>query len=176
MARQDIGYDFEDFGMTAEELEAKYTKLSVFQQHSEYTRLMWQTYKAMPTRDVKLPYWDWVVTKIAADDDNIDSVTDADIEDLTMVPIESVDQFAFSISTWHGHVLARLNHLLEMPEGQTVTIEKEGEPAQELVLEGDAFKGFKAAMLTAIMQFDSLPFSVSVDQSEDAGDASAQKH
>jgi len=55
-----LPYDFEDFGMDIDELKAKY---AAEQEHPEYTNVRWG--REAPTT----PYWDWVMTCIAQDDD-----------------------------------------------------------------------------------------------------------
>lgn len=194
MAREDIGYDFEDFGMTARELEAKYEGLinAGMVQHPTYVRTAYAVYASMPTRDVKLPYWDWVVREIKKDHEatpgNVqepstqayqDQLTEKQVEDTELVNIETVDQFAAYIAHWHANRLAQLQHFLDMPEGQTVTLQIQGKPEEEVVLTGEAFAGFRAGVLTAVLQFDSLPFAVSAADAIDppvSDDASSTKH
>lgn len=188
MARHDIDYDLEDFGLNADELAAKYGK-----QHPVFVMVAHAAYAAMPTRDVKLDYWDWVVREIKKDDEAMPSnvaepvpaafqeqLTEQQVEETELVPVNTVDQFAQYIAHWHGGVLERLQHFRSMPEGQTVTVTLNGVQS-EVVLTGEAYKGFQAAMLTAILQFDSLPFAVSAVDAVDGtiapeADAGAPKH
>jgi hypothetical protein len=55
-----LPYDFEDFGLTRQELQDKY---AAEQEHPEYTNQRWGV--EAPTK----PYWDWVMDHIAEDDD-----------------------------------------------------------------------------------------------------------
>lgn len=193
MARQDIGYDLEDFGMTAVELEAKYAP-GGRDEHPTFVRPAYMVYAAMPTRDVKLGYWDWVAAQIKKDDATMpsnvpepsagafqDQLTEEQVMDAELIQVESMDQFAAFIAHWHSNVMGKLNHLMEMPEGQTVELQIQGKPEEKVILTGEAFAGFRAGLLTAILQFDSLPFAVSVADAIDAPvglepDADAPKH
>jgi hypothetical protein len=184
MPRYDIGYDFEDFGMGAAALEAKYESLISEGQaeHPVYNQAAYTTYAAMPTRDVALSYWDWVVSQIREDDDAMpsnvqepaaqafqDQLTEQQADDAELVDIQDVNQFAEYIVNWHQNRLAQIRYFQRMPEGQTVSVTLNG-VTSEIVLAGEVYKGFQAGLLTAILQIDSLPFAVSVI------DASAPKH
>lgn len=91
-----------------------------------------------------------------------------------VAPIESLDQFAHLIGGWHHNGMSQLAHLLEVPEGETITIqlEKDAE-AEELVLEGIALKSFKAALVVAMNIFNELPFGAVAKPQETANDAAA---
>lgn len=191
MARADIDYDFEDFGLNAGDLEEKYAPRG--NQHPTFVRTAYAVYAAMPTRDVKLSYWDWVAREIRKDDEAMPSnvpepapqafqvqLTEQQAADAEMVSVDSVDQFAQYVAHWHGKRLAQLRHFQKMPPGQTVTVTLNG-VAEEVVLTGEAYKGFQAGLLTAILQFDSLPFAVTVSDAVDGtvvpgADADAPKH
>jgi hypothetical protein len=60
MARQDISYDFEDFGKDADWLRAKYGAAG----HPEYTPALFDQKFDQEEAD----YWDWVVAHIEEDD------------------------------------------------------------------------------------------------------------
>lgn len=95
-------------------------------------------------------------------------VTENDI-----VNLDNIDQFAFAVAGWHANRMARLQNLLEIPEGTEVESQiGEGEPAKA-VLTGEAMIAFKAALLTAISEFGQLPFMVSTEDedSKEAQDA-----
>jgi hypothetical protein len=55
-----LPYDFEDFGLNLTELQDKY---ATEKEHPEYTNGRWG--REAPTT----PYWDWVMARIAEDDD-----------------------------------------------------------------------------------------------------------
>jgi hypothetical protein len=60
----DLPYDYEDFGLDVEGLQEKY----VSGQHPEYTLAMWKL--AEETEDTPYNgYWDYVLAKIAKDDE-----------------------------------------------------------------------------------------------------------
>lgn len=65
MTTYDLPYDFEDFGMTQEELQTKYPT-----EHPEYTIDCWHTDHAHETTN---GYWDWVMTCITKDDEEAPS-------------------------------------------------------------------------------------------------------
>jgi hypothetical protein len=192
MARADIDYDFEDFGMTAAELEAKYAP-GGRDEHPVFVRPAYEVYAAMPTRDVKLSYWDWVVREIKKDEVVTpstvqeppaqafqDQLTEQQAADTEMVSVDTVDQFAEYVAHWHAKRMAQLRHFQKMPEGQTVTVTLNGVKS-DVVLTGEAYKGFQAGLLTAILQIDSLPFAVTVSDAVDGtvvpgADADAPKH
>lgn len=74
-------------------------------------------------------------------------------------PIADLDQFAFLIRNWHHNGMSQLDHLQQVPEGQSISIQLEENGAlEDLVLEGDLLKGFKAAMVVAMSIFHELPF------------------
>lgn len=197
MARADINYDYEDFGMDSADLAAKYDK-----EHPSFPRTAHATYAAMPTRDVKLDYWDWVVRCIKHDEDTLPDMsikpapeafqaqlTEQEVEDVETIHVETIDQFAGYIAHWHASRLAILRQFMQVPDGETATFKLNG-VEETVVLTGEAHKAFRAAMLTAIIQFDSLPFAVTVTDANgtpvtdmpavsDMGnydDASAPKH
>lgn len=73
--------------------------------------------------------------------------------------IETLDQFANLILSWHHNGMSQLDHLQNIPAGETITIQlDEGAEHEELVLEGEALKGFKAAIIVAMNIFSELPF------------------
>lgn len=73
--------------------------------------------------------------------------------------IENLDQFAFLISSWHGQNMRQLNHMTTVPSGQSVTLQLSPDDVPEDVsLEGDLLKGFKAGIIVAMNIFAELPF------------------
>lgn len=65
MARNDISYDFEDFGQNAGWLQAKYGSAG----HPEHTLDGWKF--EVEEGSTLRGYWDWVVAQIEVDDDAI---------------------------------------------------------------------------------------------------------
>ncbi len=165
MTREDISYDFEDFVMTAEQLQAKYSDSAIHEDgHPEYTKTQWQTYKDMPTRDVKLDYWDWVARRISDDDINISSndtegnpIPEAKSE---MVTFESIDLFAAHLVAWHRRQIAKLNHMLSIPSGVEFQVKIGDEEERTMILEGDVLQAFRGGVATALTELDKLPFAV----------------
>lgn len=63
MSTPDLPYDYEDFGLTPEELSQKYP-----QGHPEYTLMDWQAIDSGNLAKT-IGYWSWVVEQIAIDDE-----------------------------------------------------------------------------------------------------------
>lgn len=59
-------YDMEDIGLNAVELQAKYAESGG--EHDFHSRADWQA--AVAGSDIKLDYWDWLLTAIAIDDES----------------------------------------------------------------------------------------------------------
>lgn len=60
--KPDLPYDYEDLGLGAQELEAKYSS-----GHPEYTIEAWK--KIADTDSTHNGYWDWVIIQIEKDDE-----------------------------------------------------------------------------------------------------------
>jgi hypothetical protein len=77
--------------------------------------------------------------------------------------ITNMDQLAFLVANWFDNGQAQAHQLLQVPDGQpiTVTLEKDAEPEQ-LVLTGDTLKGFKAGIIVMANIFGQLPFGRTV--------------
>lgn len=71
------------------------------------------------------------------------------------VPIESIDQFAALVATWHSNAVATVKHLINSPEGIEIVIEGEA----PLTLEGDTQRGFKVGLELALNFLGTLPFA-----------------
>lgn len=78
------------------------------------------------------------------------------------IQITNLDQFATLVGHWHAKQVATINHISQMPPGQTVEIE--GEPP--FVLEGDVMRGFKLGLATAMNYLGTLPFMAEHDTTE----------
>lgn len=81
-------------------------------------------------------------------------MTEANKDEL--IPVESIPQFAAMVEFWFNQNMARLDNLLQIPEGTGVVLEEDG-IEESVVLEGDALNAFKAALLTFKADFN-LPF------------------
>lgn len=85
-------------------------------------------------------------------------MNDQDQEDT--LPLQNVDQLAMGISTWFDDAHAQGKQLLNVPDGQPVTIDfNNGQGEQELILTGDMLKGFQAGIVAMTSIFGELPFS-----------------
>lgn len=60
--KPDLPYDYEDLGMTKEELEVKYPL-----GHPEYSIEKWEVIEEFASN--QNDYWDWVLSQISKDDD-----------------------------------------------------------------------------------------------------------
>lgn len=70
------------------------------------------------------------------------------------VPIETLDQFANLVASWHNNAVATVRHLAQAPEGLEVVIEGD-EPFK---LEGDTYRGFHLGLELALNFLGRLPF------------------
>lgn len=179
MARQDISYDYEDFGMTAEELQAKYDR-----EHPAYTNLAYNDMLAKANDAEAQPsYWAWVVQQIAKDDDEIPGNDEqgntlsepfASTQKGEIVPMDNIDMFAGYLVAWHNRKVAVCQQLLEVPDGISMEVVlNPSAPAEDIILTGDAHKAFRAGVLSALSELGNLPFvAIPVeDQSQAKGEA-----
>lgn len=159
MPRHDISYDFEDFAMTAEELQVKYPE-----EHPEYTLAQW---RGRPVGEEQShSYWQWVVAQIRKDDGAMPST----LEEAGIVPVQDLDQFVRILADWHASKTKQLRHLLQVPAGTTVEID-----GVDHVLAGDLRDGFIAGITVALSLVGELPFVAEVEDAPaqpDSGDAS----
>lgn len=75
-------------------------------------------------------------------------------------PIVNVDQFAHMLSQWHGQTVAKVKQMQDIPEGSQVAIDE----GKTITLEGDTLLAFKTGLLTALADFEALPFVSSSDE------------
>lgn len=76
-----------------------------------------------------------------------------------IAPIQNMDQFAMLMSVWFDNNHKQARQMLEVPDGQPVSIGLEpGAEPEELVLTGDLLKGFKAGIIAMTHIFGELPF------------------
>ncbi len=78
-------------------------------------------------------------------------------------PLETAEDFFAVLSMWHQQQVETLEHMMEIPAGTDVTIE--GSEEHTLKLEGDALRGFKFGLTTALSLMGTLPFAP-VDEDE----------
>ena len=78
------------------------------------------------------------------------------------VPIDSIDQFAYLVASWHENAVATLKHLAQVPEGMEVAIEGQ----DNFKLEGEARRGFVLGLELALNFVGTLPFSASHESPE----------
>lgn len=166
MPRADISYDFADFGLTQQQLEAKYGANG----HPEYVQVTWRQMQDQGEDAAYNGYWDWVMQQIAKDDDAIpDSegqgapVAAAEQPKPELVAVTSLNQFAAMVSHWHRNKVARVENLRDIPAGTEATLTVNDVPTT-IKLEGDALMAFQLAMTTVLAEIGELPFVFSVDE------------
>lgn len=154
----DLPYDFEDFGMTKEELIAKHGDEKG---HEYYTRTMWLT-DSDPNAN-PMGYWDWVVAQIKVDDDELPSNVKSDNDDTSDIkPIADLNEFVSHLTAWHQNRVQRIEQMLEIPEGAKASL-NDGEMVE---LSGDALTAFKIGLTTALSELGSLPFVIETDTND----------
>lgn len=79
--------------------------------------------------------------------------------------LQSVEQAIFLTAAWADRNQKEIAQMLLVPDGEEITIqlERDAEPEQ-LVLTGDALKGFKAGLIVASNIFGDLPFAKASDE------------
>lgn len=183
MPRQDISYDFEDFGMTEAELALKYSMTG----HPEYSPQSW--YQANYTETVIPPYWTWVRAHIRADDDSIPGndeqgnpvpVPEARTGEQEgqpeappeLVRLDNVDMFAAHFVAWHSRQKAQMEHFLSIPEGTEIEVKINDEPSTIVTLTGDLRQAFRGGLATGLNYFGELPFKpIPMDETQPAAPA-----
>lgn len=81
-------------------------------------------------------------------------------ENPDMGVVQNMDQLAFLVGDWFTTNRKELHHFLEVPDGEEITVQLEVDgPTEQLILTGDALKGFKAGLIVASNLFDKLPFA-----------------
>lgn len=161
MASYDVSYDYEDFGMTALELETKYNGNGTG--HPEYHFGLWH---AKPGPQTEEPphenYWEWVANMIMKDCDGMPSNDEQGgpipTPEPEIVPIADMDLFAGLLVEWHRRKMAMLRHMMRIPPGTEFTVGMDGKETT-LILDGDILKAFCAGLITAINEMGELPFT-----------------
>jgi hypothetical protein len=86
--------------------------------------------------------------------------------DADTIEVPDLDTFVKLVARWHRNKVARLEHFLQLPDGQVVQIGEE----PEFTVTGDIRKGFLLGINMALMEFGILPFSFELeDAANDAG-------
>ena len=88
-----------------------------------------------------------------------DQVADQPAASEETITVTSLDQFASLVARWHTAKIARLEHLLSIPEGTEVSF-NEGEMTP---MSGDLRQGFLIGLTTALSEFGGLPFVITPD-------------
>ena len=167
----DLPYDYEDFGMSADQLQAKYDR-----EHPHYTNLAYNDVIAKASDVEAQPaYWTWVVQQIAKDDDETPSTAEgaavAGVEGQAeqakpeIVRLDNVDLFAAHLVAWHTRKMAELNHFLNIPEGTEFSVKINEEEEKTITLSGDVLVAFRGGLATTLTELGSLPF-VAIPQAD----------
>ena len=72
---------------------------------------------------------------------------------------EDMGQAIAMLMQWHALGAAKVNHMLDIPEGSKVEIE--GFP--DLILSGDAHRAFRLGVQAALAELGELPFYAEYD-------------
>lgn len=165
MPRKQITYSPQDFGKTAVELQARY--FAVANEHPEFTLNKWQKLLSQfpHLEDTEGSYWEWVVTMIAADDEETPEVGHAQQVNVTendLIDVVSVEQFAELVGRWHQNKVAVLRHMQSIPLGTEMELTI-GEKSHMVKLEGEIMFGFQAGLELALIEISNLPFVASTE-------------
>jgi len=167
----DLPYDFEDFGMSVEELAEKYKATG---EHEHFTRAMAKTHAKDDAIITDTSYWNWVAYMITKDDEEIPSGQVPDPDNALMigdtasamapkeelVSIGSVDEFAGFLVNWHGRQRAQAEHLFQVPSGIEIEVQiGHNDTPTKVVLEGDKLRAFQGGVSAALSLFATLPFA-----------------
>lgn len=68
-------------------------------------------------------------------------------------PVTDVNDLANKIVQWHANRVARLEHMLQIPEGTEVDFED----GEKLVLEGTVLSAFRLGLQVALKELGQLP-------------------
>jgi hypothetical protein len=163
MSREDLPYDFEDFGMSTDELKTKYEAND--DEHPHYTRQLWRQLNG--DAGTQEEYWAWVKRNITSDDDAIlGNDAQGNPVESELVAMENLDQFVATLTAWHTMRVKELRHFQQVPEGMGLEISDltTGQAVQH-ILSGEKREGFLIGLELALMRLGSLPF---VAELEDA--------
>jgi hypothetical protein len=174
MARADIPYDYEDFGMTADQLQVKYDR-----EHPTYTNTDYNIVFADATDDIHPSYWAWVVFKIALDEDAIPGNNeqgnppseDKELQEQVseLVDLKNIDLFAAHLVAWHTRTVAQMEHFLNIPSGTEFVVQINDEPEKTIILTDDVLAAFRGGLATALSAFAELPFKAIPKEDDSTG-------
>lgn len=93
-----------------------------------------------------------------------------------LLALASLDQLGFLVASWFENNHAQAAALMEVPDGQsiTVTFEEDGQP-EELILTGDTLKGWKAGIIVMTNVFGQLPFQRMVMNADNGTPVASQE-
>lgn len=99
----------------------------------------------------------------------------APVEENRLLEVNSLNMFVQLIVLWHQKKVAELNHFLTIPdEGNiSIIISEKGKDDQEIIMSGEALKGFKAGLQTALTALGRLPFGVTYEEPVQGAEAPA---
>lgn len=145
-----LPYDDEDRSLTPGALETKYAEAKA---HPYYKVSDW----AIETGH-NLSYWDWVASKIAGDvTANPDPEEQEPMDNRGYTPVPDMETLVRLMKNWHENRIARLEQMLEIPEGSQASL-NDGEL---IVLEGHTLEAFKIGLTTALSEFENFPIVIS---------------
>ena len=78
------------------------------------------------------------------------------------IEVNDLDKFVQLLSGWHTNRIARVKHLLDVPETAEVAI---GEDAP-VAMTGDFRKGFQLGISLALSELGELPFVAELEESQ----------
>lgn len=173
MARKDISYDYEDFGMSVQQLMQKYENPETREgEHPEHTVANYHSSGSQSNAN----YWDWVVRQIRADDESIEGAPEPSsdtYEERTPIPtrqakvVEDMDQLALLFAKWHKLGNQKAQNMYDMPEGHAVEFTPgDGQEPIEMILEGEKYQAFRMGIMAAVECFGPLPFTYSIEEAE----------
>lgn len=86
-----------------------------------------------------------------------------------LIQITDLDSFARMVAAWHENRVARLRHMLDIPEGTEVEI---GDT--KLVLTGEIKDAFRLGLHVALHEMGQLPFVAEFESPEEAANAAIE--
>lgn len=90
------------------------------------------------------------------------TVPEVDEVEQELIPISDLDQFVNLLVAWHNDKVARIRHMLSVPDGMEMQLADE----TPLVLTGDALTAFRVGIELGLMEFSTLPFVAEFEDAE----------
>lgn len=94
--------------------------------------------------------------------------TKANDQPAALMPVDDLDTFVRLLFGWHEDKVRVLEHVLEVPEGVTVSYNTEEGETKELVLDGEVRQAFILGVTLGLMELGTLPFQVHADENQEA--------